>query len=31
LDFGADKTATTSFTITFPANTASDAIIRFTN
>jgi len=31
LNFGADKKATTSFTITFPANTASDAIIRFTN
>jgi hypothetical protein len=30
LDFGADKTATNSFTITFPANNASDAIIRFT-
>lgn len=29
LDFGNDKTATSTFTITFPANTASDAIIRF--
>jgi hypothetical protein len=29
LDFGSDKTATNTFTITFPANTASDAIIRF--
>ena len=31
LDFGADKTPTTSFTITFPTNTASNAIIRFSN
>ena len=29
LDFGSDKTATNTFTVTFPANTASDAIIRF--
>ncbi len=28
LDFGADKTATNSFTVTFPTATASDAIIR---
>jgi hypothetical protein len=29
LDFGADKTATASdLTITFPTNTADDAIIR---
>lgn len=28
LDFGSDKTATNTFTITFPANTASSAIIR---
>jgi hypothetical protein len=31
LDFGADKTATNTFTITFPTNTASNAIIRFSN
>lgn len=31
LNFGSDKTATNTFTITFPANTASDAIIRFSN
>jgi hypothetical protein len=31
LDFGADKTPTTSFTITFPTNNASNAIIRFSN
>ena len=31
LDFGSDKTATNTFTVTFPANTASDAIIRLTN
>jgi len=31
LDFGADKSPTTSFTITFPTNDASNAIIRFTN
>jgi len=29
LDFGNDKVATNTFTITFPADTASDAIIRF--
>ncbi len=29
LDFGADKTATTTFTVQMPANTASSAIIRF--
>lgn len=29
LDFGNDKTATSTFTITFPADTSSDAIIRF--
>ena len=28
LDFGSDKVATNTFTITFPANTASSAIIR---
>ena len=28
LDFGSDKTANNSFTITFPADTASSAIIR---
>lgn len=28
LDFGADKTTTTSFTITMPANTATAALIR---
>ena len=28
LDFGADKTATNAFTITFPANNATNAIIR---
>jgi hypothetical protein len=31
LDFGADKTPTTSFTITFPTDDASNAVIRFTN
>ena len=31
LDFGADKSPTTSFTITFPTNDASNAVIRFTN
>jgi hypothetical protein len=31
LDFGSDKTATNTFTITFPTNNASDAIIRFSN
>jgi hypothetical protein len=30
LDFGADKTPTTSFTITFPTADAANAIIRFT-
>lgn len=29
LDFGSDKTASNSFTITFPAATATTAIIRF--
>ena len=29
LDFGADKTATTSFTVQMPANTASSALNRF--
>lgn len=29
LDFGADKTTTTSFTVQMPANTASSALIRF--
>ena len=29
LNFGSDKTATNTFTVTFPADTASDAIIRF--
>lgn len=28
LDFGSDKTATSTFTVTFPTATASDAIIR---
>ena len=31
LDFGADKSPTTSFTITFPTDNASNAIIRFSN
>ena len=31
LDFGSDKTATNTFTITFPTDTVSDAIIRFSN
>jgi hypothetical protein len=31
LDFGADKTSTTTFTITFPANTATSALIRSSN
>jgi hypothetical protein len=31
LDFGADKIPTTSFTITFPTDNASNAIIRFSN
>ena len=29
LDFGADKTATTIFTVQMPANTATSALIRF--
>ena len=29
LDFGADKTATTTFTVQVPANTATSALIRF--
>ena len=29
LDFGADKTATTSFTVQIPANNATSALIRF--
>ncbi len=29
LDFGADKTATNSFTVQMPANTATSALIRF--
>lgn len=29
LDFGADKTATTSFNVQMPANTATSALIRF--
>lgn len=29
LNFGSDKTASNTFTVTFPANTSSDAIIRF--
>lgn len=28
LDFGSDKTATTTFTVAFPANTSTSAIIR---
>lgn len=28
LDFGADKTATTTFTVTMPANTSTSALIR---
>lgn len=31
LDFGSDKTSTTTFTITMPANTASTALIRSSN
>ena len=31
LSFGSNKTASNTFTITFPANTSADAIIRFTN
>jgi hypothetical protein len=30
IDFGADKTSTTTFTITMPANTATTALIRST-
>ena len=30
LDFGSDKTATSTFTVTFPTANATDAIIRFT-
>lgn len=29
LDFGSDKTASNTFTVTFPTATATDAIIRF--
>lgn len=29
LDFGSDKTASNTFTVTFPADTSTDAIIRF--
>jgi len=29
LDFGADKTATTSFTVQVPPNTATSALLRF--
>jgi hypothetical protein len=29
LNFGSDKTASSTFTVTFPADTSSDAIIRF--
>lgn len=31
LDFGSDKTSTTTFTVTFPANTATSAILRSSN
>jgi hypothetical protein len=31
LDFGSDKVPTSTFTITFPANTATSAIIRSSN
>lgn len=31
LDFGADKTSTTAFSITFPANTATAALLRSSN
>ena len=31
LDFGADKTSTTIFTVTLPANTANSALIRSSN
>jgi hypothetical protein len=30
LDFGSDKTCTSTFTVTMPANTASTALLRFT-
>jgi hypothetical protein len=29
LDFGNDKTCNTTFTVTFPADTSTDAVIRF--
>lgn len=31
LDFGADKTSTTTFTITMPSNTSTSALIRSSN
>jgi hypothetical protein len=31
LDFGADKIPTSTFTVTFPTNNATNAIIRFSN
>jgi len=31
LDFGADKTSTTTFTVTLPANTATAALLRSSN
>jgi hypothetical protein len=31
LDFGSDKTSTTTFTITMPANTSTNALIRSSN
>lgn len=31
LDFGSDKTSTTTFTITMPANTSTQALIRSSN
>lgn len=31
LDFGADKTSATTFTVTLPANTANSALIRSSN
>ena len=31
LDFGSDKTTTSTFTITFPVNTATSALIRSSN
>lgn len=31
LDFGSDKTSATTFTVTFPANTATSAILRSSN